>query len=223
MDSSKWELSEVGYVLQDWVRVELLRVSIEKKYWILSENVQQKGGYIREEKRGLVLKLKRLAGLDAYWIRVLPTIFLWLGREKSIWCGEGVCFMNKRSIQFVTQIQKNGGNIYRVRVQIFWVICRQTHGFYGLSHRGIIAIPLAKIRESVIYICFTSSHTNNRMQISDFTGLITSAQVLDLLGYLAIVFGGIIAVVVVLSPLFFAKMGFNRVLNWVSSAIGVNE
>lgn len=61
------------------------------------------------------------------------------------------------------------------------------------------------------------------MQLSDFTGLITAAQVLDLLGYLAIVFGGIIAVVVVLSPLFFAKMGFQRILNWISSAIGVND
>ena len=58
------------------------------------------------------------------------------------------------------------------------------------------------------------------MTLSDFTGLITAANVVDLIQLLAIVFGGIIAAMLLLAPLLFAKRGFNYILSKVSSAIG---
>jgi hypothetical protein len=58
------------------------------------------------------------------------------------------------------------------------------------------------------------------MTIADFTGLITGAQVTTYITNIAIVFGGIIAVMLVLSPAFLAKGGFKWVSNKVSSLFG---
>lgn len=58
------------------------------------------------------------------------------------------------------------------------------------------------------------------MALTDFTGLITAGNVLILIQLLAIVFGGIIAAMLILAPLFFAKRGFNFILSKVTNAIG---
>lgn len=58
------------------------------------------------------------------------------------------------------------------------------------------------------------------MSLADFTGLITSANVLALIQTLAIVFGGIIAAMLLLAPLLFAKRGFTFILSKVTGAIG---
>jgi hypothetical protein len=56
--------------------------------------------------------------------------------------------------------------------------------------------------------------------ITMFTDLITGTQITGLLGNLAIVFGGIIAIMVVLSPVLLAKKGFSFILSKVSSVFG---
>lgn len=53
-----------------------------------------------------------------------------------------------------------------------------------------------------------------------FTDLISSAQVIALITNIAIVFGGIIAVMLVLSPAFLAKSGFKWVTSKVSGLFG---
>jgi hypothetical protein len=58
------------------------------------------------------------------------------------------------------------------------------------------------------------------MTIADFTGLVTSAQVLDFIENMAIVFGGLIAVMILLSPAFLAKGGFKWIQSKVSSLFG---
>jgi hypothetical protein len=53
------------------------------------------------------------------------------------------------------------------------------------------------------------------MDIAMFTGLVTGAQVTSYITNIAIVFGGIIAIMLVLSPAFLAKGGFK----WVSAKV----
>lgn len=61
------------------------------------------------------------------------------------------------------------------------------------------------------------------MQISDFTGLVTAAQVTAFITNMAIVFGGLIAVMIVLSPAFLAKSGFQWIQSKVSSLFGAGS
>jgi len=54
------------------------------------------------------------------------------------------------------------------------------------------------------------------MDITMFTGLITGAQVTALLTNIALVFAGIVAVLIVLSPAFLLKGGLSWVLSKIS-------
>lgn len=56
--------------------------------------------------------------------------------------------------------------------------------------------------------------------ITIFTGLVSSSDVLTLIGQLALVIGGMIAVLLVLSPVFLAKSGFGFILKKVTSVFG---
>jgi len=58
------------------------------------------------------------------------------------------------------------------------------------------------------------------MDVSMFTGLVTSAQVTSLITNIAIVFGGLIAVTLVLSPAFLAKAGFKAITSKIMGLFG---
>lgn len=58
------------------------------------------------------------------------------------------------------------------------------------------------------------------MDASIFTGLVTAANVTTLITNIAIVFGGIIGILLILSPAFLAKGGLEYVLSKVNGLFG---
>lgn len=61
------------------------------------------------------------------------------------------------------------------------------------------------------------------MTLAMFTGLISGTDVTTFITNMAIVFGGIIAVLLVLSPAFLAKSGLEAVLSKINGLFGTSN